>query len=54
VQGESDGVISVPVPIEWKHAIRFKLTSSKPDGDLKILDAYFVTTNNGEKTDVGA
>jgi hypothetical protein len=53
VTSESDGVLSVPVPIEWKHAIRFKLTSSKPDGDLKVLDAYFATTDNAEKTDVG-
>jgi hypothetical protein len=50
---ESDGVVSVPVPIEWKNAIQVRIASSRPDGDLRILDAQLVLTENGEASDVG-
>lgn len=51
--GDGDGVISVPIPIEWEHAIQFKLTSIRPDGDFKLLDAQIVLTRTGESSDVG-
>jgi hypothetical protein len=50
---ETDGVVSVPVPIQWKNAIQARITSSRPDGDLRILDAQFVLTKGGEASDVG-
>lgn len=50
---DGNGLISVPVPIEWRNAIQFRLTSVRPDGALRVLDAQFVLTKNGVASDVG-
>jgi hypothetical protein len=50
---EGNGTISVPVPIEWRNALQCRLTSARPDGDLRILDAQFVLTRKGAASDIG-
>ena len=49
----SDGVLSIPIPIEWKNSIQARMTSSRPDGDLRVLDAQFILAQSGEADDVG-
>jgi hypothetical protein len=51
--GSGDGVLSVPVPIEWNDAIQARITSVRPDGDLRILDLQFVITRQEQKSDIG-
>jgi hypothetical protein len=51
--GSGDGVLSIPVPIEWNNAIQARITSIIPAGDLRILDAGFVLTKNGTINDIG-
>ena len=51
--GSGDGVISVPVPVQWNNAIQARITSIRPDGSLRILDAQFVVTKEGVANDIG-
>lgn len=48
-----NGVISIPVPIEWENVLQFRLTSIRPDGDLRVLDAQLSMTKHGVASDIG-
>jgi len=49
----NNGLISIPVPVEWENALQFRLTSIRPDGDLRVLDAQFAMPKKGETSDIG-
>lgn len=51
--GSGDGLISVPIPVEWSNAIQARITSIRPDGSLRILDAQFVVSKEGMASDIG-
>lgn len=51
--GDGDGVLWVPVPIEWKNLIQARLTSVRPDGALRILDFGFALTKGQVSADAG-
>lgn len=51
--GSGDGFISIPVPVQWSNAIQARITSIRPDGALRILDAQFVTTKAEVANDIG-
>ncbi len=52
--GDHRGVLSIPVPVEWNDAIQARITSTKPDGDLRFLDVQFVVNGpQGVTSDVG-
>lgn len=40
--GDESGSLMIPVPIEWKKAVQVRITSLRPDGSLRILDADLV------------
>jgi hypothetical protein len=45
------GVLAIPVPIAWNDALQARVTSIRPDGDLRILDIQFLA--KGVASDVG-
>jgi hypothetical protein len=47
------GVLAVPVPISWNDAIQARVTSLRPDGQLRFLDIGFSRTEAGVANDVG-
>lgn len=47
--GSGDGFIAMPIDYTFKRAIQARLLSTKPTGELRILDAYFSLTRTGEK-----
>lgn len=51
--GSGDGLLSVPVPVEWNNALQARVTSIIPDGDLRILDLQFALTKRGVASDIG-
>lgn len=51
--GDGDGTISVPIPIEWQDTIQVRLTSVRPDGALRLLDAQISLSKKGVVSDVG-
>jgi hypothetical protein len=51
--GSGDGVISIPVPVQWSNTIQARITSIRPDGALRILDATFLTSKPGIASDLG-
>lgn len=51
--GSGDGVLSIPVPVEWNHALQARVTSNKPDGEFRMLDMGFALTRKGIINDTG-
>ncbi len=46
--GSGDGFVAVPLGCEWKRALQARITSIKPDGELRFLDVRFSPTRTGE------
>lgn len=51
--GSGDGLLSIPLPFEWENAVQARITSRRPDGDLRIFDAYFSLDKKGVISDEG-
>lgn len=37
--GDGDGFVMVPMPATWKRALQVRITSERPDGDLRLISA---------------
>lgn len=37
----TNGFVSIPVPIEWNNAVQIRITSIRPDGDMRFIDVGF-------------
>jgi hypothetical protein len=48
----TNGLLSIPVPVEWNNAVQIRITSIRPDGDLRILDVQFNINKNEVISDV--
>jgi hypothetical protein len=51
--GSGDGVLSGPVPVEWNNVLQARVTSIRPDGELRILDMGFALSKKGIINDIG-
>jgi hypothetical protein len=49
----TNGFLSVPVPVEWTNTVQIRITSIRPDGELRILDVQFYLKKSETVDDVG-
>lgn len=42
--GDTDGVLYIPIPVEWHNSIQVKVTSIRPDGDFRLLNMDMTTS----------
>jgi hypothetical protein len=49
--GDTDGVLYIPIPIEWKNALQIRVTSIRPDGEMRILNAQLASKRGKEISD---